>query len=438
MRAIIKGGVKPHGKVRVSGAKNSATRLLAAALLTDEAVELSQFPTQLVDVGHKIAFIRALGGTVVVSDADDHARIHAAGFASVELDSYDYPIRTTYLLAAGQILRSGIARIPYPGGCRIGNGGSRGYDMHVLVWERLGCQVRELETHIEIRAGRFKGGEIRFPISTVGGTENALLCAVIADGTSEIINAYITPEIEDLIDLLRRMGANIEVAGTSHIRVEGRRTLAGARKQVMPDRIEALTWMVYGIMSGGEILIENVPFDAMRSPLLYLDSAGVDIMSNRTSAHVNPSCLYQGNTQPFEVPCGAYPGVISDMQPFYVLMGLMASGVSRIYDYRYPERIGYVKELAKFCAPGTLKAEVGKITVQGPAKFRPAEAWSTDLRGSMAVIMAALCAEGRSTVHAAHMALRGYNDLRGKLAGLGVTGLEVIADDAKPTRATAA
>ena len=417
MRAIINGGVKPKGTVRVSGAKNSATRLLSAALLTDSPVELSSFPTQLVDVGHKIRFIRALGGRIDVNDETGTVVIDSSNFKSSVLDDYDYPIRTTYLLVAGQILRSGVARIPYPGGCKIG---SRGYDLHIMVWRQLGCEVEELPDYIEVRGGRFKGGEIRFPISTVGGTENALICAAIAEGSTEIINAYITPEIEDLIDLLKRMGAQIEVFGNSHIRVQGRGALSGARKNVMYDRIEALTWIVYAIMTRGELLIEGVPFEAMRSPLLYIESAGVDLLANSNSIYVHPGCIKEGRVQPFEVPCGAHPGVISDMQPFFTMLGLSATGVSRVFDYRYPERVGYVQELARFCQPGSLEAEHGKITIHGPGVYRPAEATSTDLRGSMALILAALCADGRSVVNDAHMALRGYNDLKGKLAKVGV------------------
>lgn len=426
MRAIIEGGGVPNGTVKVSGAKNSATRLLAAALLADGPVELTSFPTHLVDANHKIRFIRESGGLVDIDHEAGTLRIDASGYVFKELADYDYPIRTTYLLTAGQILRSGFARIPYPGGCKIG---SRGYDLHLMVWERLGCEVEEKPDYIEIRAKRFVGGEIRFPISTVGGTENALICASVADGVTEIVNAYITPEVEDLIDFLRRMGAQIEVFGTSHIRVTGRQDLIGARKQVMPDRIEALTWITYAIMTRGKLLVEGVPFDAMRSPLLYIESAGVDLLTNSSSVYVHPDCIRQGSVQPFEVPCGAHPGVISDMQPFYTMLGLCASGVSRVFDYRYPERIGYVNELAKFCDAGALSAEVGKITVQGPNRFRAAEATSTDLRGSMALILAALCADGRSVVHDAHMALRGYNDLQGKLAQLGVT--IKVEDDAR-------
>lgn len=426
MYAIIDGGAIPKGRVRVSGAKNSATRLLSAALLSDDKVEISNFPTRLVDVGHKIAFCERLGARILTDHASEHLTIDASKIVSKQLtrSEFDVPIRTTYLLAAAQIIRSGIARIPYPGGCPIGGGGGggRGYDQHVMVWETLGGKVAERDDHIEICAPNgFIGNTINFSISTVGGTENALLCGSVAHGKTQIFNAYITPEVEDLIALLRRMGADISVYGTSHIVIEGRSgKLSGARMPVMADRIEALTWIVYAILAKGEITIEHVPFAAMHIPLVHIQQAGVDLLRNTRSIHVTPDCLVSGAVQPFELACGAHPGVISDMQAFYVMLALVASGTSRVFDYRYPERIAFVNELAKLVSGNHLVAERGKITVHGPASFRPGIANSTDLRGSMAVILAALCAQGQSTILNAHMALRGYNDLEGKLEQLGI------------------
>lgn len=425
MYAVIDGGVPPVGRVRVSGAKNSATRLLAAALLSDDEVVLQNFPTKLVDVGHKVGFARNMGADVALDDDAEEVVVNASQLASRLLtrDEFDVPIRTTYLLAASQLVRGSVARIPYPGGCPIGPGavGGRGYDLHIMVWRALGCVAEERDDHIEVHAGRgLVGGEINFPITTVGGTENALLCAAVATGKTEILNAYITPEIEDLIALLRRMGADITVYGTSHIVVRGQGgVLAGARMPVMADRIEALTWIVYAILSGGQLTVEGVPFDSMTVPLLHIEHAGVDLFRNSTSVHVTPESLIEGRVQPFELATGAHPGVISDMQPFYVLLGLAGAGTSRVYDYRYPERISFVTELAKLVKGDHLQAERGKITVHGPAEFVSGVAGSTDLRGSMAAVIAALCAPKRSVINDVQMAMRGYNDLAGKLARLG-------------------
>lgn len=412
----IEGGQIPKGRVRISGAKNSGTRLLAAASLTDEKVVLTNFPTKLVDAQHKIRFLSQLGFSIDTDYSTEALSLESRSVTYKNLEVFDYPIRTTYLLAAAQLVREGIARIPYPGGCKIG---SRGYDLHVMVWKDLGCEVSEKPDYIEIK-GRLQGGGIDFPKSTVGGTENALLCASVATGKTEIFNAYITPEVENLIEMLSRMGAEIKVIGNSYISVEGKAgLLSGTRMPVMADRIEAITWIVLAIITGGEILIEDVPFEHMEIPLKHLEDAGISIFRNDTSVYVSKDCLKPGGVQPFEVACGTHPGIISDMQPFYVLLALKAAGISRIYDYRYPKRIGYVKELGSLYKEA-FEAEEGCITVKGQTKGVAATVASTDLRGSMAAIMASMLVPGVSRVTEAHMALRGYNDLLGKFEQLGV------------------
>lgn len=425
MHAIVNGGTAPKGRIFVSGAKNSATRLLAASLLSDEAVTLSNFPNDLVDVRHKVKFAQKLGTAIEESSDHNTIQIMAKDLASRQLarDELDVPIRTTYLLAAAQLLRSGIARVPYPGGCPIGTGkaGGRGYDLHIMVWEKLGCLVTEEPDHILIEAKTgLRGDEIDFPISTVGGTENAILCASVAKGTTEIRNAYLTPEVLDLIKLMRQMGADIEIYGASRIRITGKaEPLTGTHMQVMSDRIEALTWIVYAAISGGSITVENVPFSSMEIPLIHLKQAGIDFLSNSNSVHINQSVLTSGVIQPFELACGSHPGIISDMQAFFVLLGMKADGTSRIYDYRYPDRIAFIAELNKLNEGRMVDASPGKITTYGNATFRPARVNSTDLRGSMAVLLAALCANGSSRIDNVHMALRGYSKLEEKLAQLG-------------------
>ena len=407
----------PNGIIRVSGAKNSATRLMAAALLTQERVHLDNFPTELVDVKVKGGFLSATGISVATDSKRETIEICANEMDVDKLDHYHYPIRTTYLLVAGQLLRKGEARIPYPEGCKIGN---RKYDLHVMVWEKMGCRVEELDDHIHI-CGNLTGAEIAFPFPTVGGTENVLLCSSIAKGTSTIRNAYISPEVNDLIRLLSLMGAEIQVLGNSQIRVKGKESLRGASYRIMPDRIEALTWIVYAVLSRGTILIEDVPFDTMEVPLIHLQEAGIDLFKNSSSVYISPGCLQNRTIQPFELACGTHPGIISDMQPFYVLLGLKADGRSRIIDYRYPGRTMYLTELAKMCPPGSLEwSPTGEIITKGPANMRGSAVDSTDLRGSMAVLIAGLLAKGTTTVGNVDMALRGYNKLVDKLSKLGI------------------
>lgn len=417
--ARIKGSQVPKGRVRVSGAKNAATRLLAAALISDEKVVLENFPTELVDANYKFDFIIKSGGSVEVNRDNEVVTIESCNLEDIELEDYNYPIRTTYLLVPGLIKRSGRARIPYPGGCKIGN---RGYDLHIMVWKTLGAKVIEKENYIEVIAENgFSSGEIDFPISTIGGTESALICASTIEGSTTIRNAYISPEIKCLIDFLKTIGVKIEVVGNSFIKVTGKSYLQASIFSVIPDRIEALTWIVYGVLSGGDITIEDVPFESMEIPLIHLKDAGIDFYSNSRNIHITPDCLTNGIIQPFELATGTHPGIISDMQPFYVLLGLYADGISRVFDYRYPERLKYCEELAKFY-PNQLKWEKGEITTFGQ-KNKPSisvEVSSTDLRGSMALVIAALLSQGESYIKNVEMALRGYNKLEEKLKKLGI------------------
>jgi UDP-N-acetylglucosamine 1-carboxyvinyltransferase len=416
MQLHISGPQALNGTVDVSGAKNSATRVLAAALLSAGRVNLRNFPLLLEDVKAKLNFIRGMGAECTETRASSELEVFTPDLSFNRITDFNLPIRTTYLLAAGALVRNGYARIPYPGGCKIGN---RGYDLHMMVWRQLGCEVVEAPEFIEVK-GKLCGGVIDFPISTVGGTENALLCAAVAQGETLIRNAYVTPEVHDLIAFLREMGARLELEGSSLIRVAGvDDLLRGASFAIMPDRIEALTWIVLGAVCGGSLRVRNVPFATMEVPLIHLREAGTDLYRNSGSAFVSPDCIGSNGIQPFELACGTYPGVISDMQAFYAFLALFANGRSLIYDYRYPERIAYAGELEKF-TPGAISAKHGLIKVNGPVRLRAADVRSTDLRGSMALVMAAIHAEGESRVEGVELALRGYNDLPGKLAGLGV------------------
>ncbi len=423
----IPGGQQPNGNVRTSGAKNSATRLMAAALLTSEHVRLDNFPTELIDARVKADFLTRVGADVRFASDTQSLTIQAREVTTAPIERYDHPIRTTYLLAAGQLMRNGIARIPYPGGCRIG---SRKHDLHIMTWEKFGCRVFERPEFIEIDCPRLNQAEITFPFATVGGTENALLCGAVASGTSIIRNGYVTPEVEDLVDLLRSMGASIEVTGHSRIEIHGRPELRGAEHRVIPDRIEALTWIIYGALSGGRLRVEGVPFSALQVPLIHLRHAGIDLVTDDDSVDIHREATHHGEIQPFELACGTHPGVISDMQPFFVLLALGAAGASRVVDYRYPERIAYLSQLAKL-SQGGIEWTPGDIHIHGRASFRGADVQATDLRGCMALILAGLLAQGTTRVHNVEMALRGYDRLLTKLQGLGLrVRLQSIRQDA--------
>lgn len=411
-------GVTPKGKITISGAKNSATRLLAASTLTNEKMELKNFPTELVDAREKARFLKSCGVDCNFQRKSDTVTIFTNKYEAREDNDFDIPIRTTYLLAAGQLKRHKKALIPYPGGCKIGE---RKYDLHIMVWERLGCRVIEKENHIEIvRPDQgMQGAIIDFPISTVGGTENAILCALVAKGQTIVKNAYVTPEILDMINMLKQMGASIELKGNSYLKIDSCNDLRGVNYSVMPDRIEAITWIVYAAITGAELLIKNVPLKDLEIPLIHLKEAGVDLYFGNQSVYLSKDSISKFGIQPFELACGTHPGIISDMQPFYVLLALKANGRSKVFDYRYPNRVAYLDELNKFCN-NAISYSHGEITINGPVEFTPAKATGKDLRGSMAVIMAALFAKGKSEISNSQMALRGYNKLVDKLALLGI------------------
>ncbi len=389
---------------------------MAASLISDDTCTFYNFPTKLVDANHKKRFIENIEGKIEFDDENETATINSSDIKDKLLEDYNYPIRTTYLLVPGLIKKTGVAKIPYPGGCKIGN---RGYDLHVMVWKSMGATVSEKENYIEVKAKNLKGAEINFPITTIGGTETALICGSIAKGTTTIKNAYISPEVFDLIIFLRAIGVDIEVVGNSFIRIKGYKYHRGTSHKVLPDRIEAITWMIFAALSGTPMLIEDVPFREMKIPLMHLNEAGIDYFANQNSVMISDESIPNG-IQPFELATGTHPGIISDMQPFYVMLGLKANGVSRIFDYRYPERVTYLEELSRFIN-GNLEWEKGAIKTNGVADFMPSEANSTDLRGSMAVLMAALLAgnEGKSKINNIYMALRGYNKLEEKLKKLG-------------------
>lgn len=411
---IINGKQTIDGTVTISGAKNSATKILAASLLSDKEVVLQNFPEQLEDVKEKMDILKDLGAIINCNDGNVNISINKLSGNNIRKDC---GIRTTYLLAPIQLHREGRSKIPYPGGCKIGD---RKYDLHIMVWEKMGCLVDEKDDYIEIKCKKNKlyGARIDFPFPTIGGTENALMCAVLAEGETVIHNAYVSPEVEDLIVFLKSMGAEIRLHGNSCIIIQGVKSLNGTSHRIIPDRIEALTWMIACVLTEGRLMIKNVPFDFMEVPLIHLKHIGLDYFRNSDSLFIdtkNVKCYIN----PFEVACGTYPGVITDMQPFFSVLATQATGTSRIIDYRYPERFGYLAELKKMgCKYITSH---GEAVIYGKANFVGARVRALDLRGGASILLAALIAEGETEIENYKMILRGYNGLFQKLKDLSIS-----------------
>ena len=411
----VEGKQVPNGTIKISGAKNAATRIMAAALIADDKCTLLNFPTNLLDVRNKGKYLKQLGASLTYNDSSEVLEIDSKSLSYDFVQDYEINVRTTYLLVPGLLKKCGVARIPYPGGCKIGD---RKYDLHVMVWQKMGCEVNETRDYIEVK-GKLKAAEIDFPISTIGGTESALICASLVQDTTIIRNAYVSPEVQSLIEFLKSIGVEIVQSGNSYIEIRGPKYFRSTTFRIIPDRIEALTWIIFGAVSGGNILLKDVPFDIMEVPFIHLRDAGIDFYRNSVNVFIEEKGISFGRIQPFEISCGTHPGVISDMQPFYSLLALFANGTSRIYDYRYPERTSYIDELRKFYS-GKIDYEPGAITIKGGGKMIASDVNSTDLRGSMAVMLAGFLADGTSIVRNINMAMRGYNNLDRKLKSLGL------------------
>lgn len=399
-----------HGHVKLSGAKNSALRLLAASLLTDETVFLSNFPNGLLDVKIHLDMLKVLGKDYIclgdtVTITEDNARL------TQKLIWDERSIRNTLLILGALTTRFGEGRVPLPGGCKLGE---RKYDLHVMLLERLGATVWEEDGYLCAKSeGRLKGNDIHLPMRSTGATENAILCGTLAEGTTTVWNPHIRPEIMDLIDMLSKMGAKIRVYGQKCIVIEGVAKLGSVKHSVIPDNMEALTWAIGSVITDGEVEIENFPYEHLEVPLAYLKESGMKFYRGDTSLIVKGGTAY-----PVEISTGPYPGINSDMQPLFAVYGAMCQGESKIVDLRFPGRYGYAEELAKMGM--NYQVEGDMLVINGGNPLKGANVTALDLRAGIALLLAGLTAEGDTVIENAWQIGRGYENLEGKLAGLGV------------------
>jgi UDP-N-acetylglucosamine 1-carboxyvinyltransferase len=398
------------GRVTLSGAKNSALRLLAATLLTSERISLSQYPAGLLDAEVHVEMLEMLGKKAVVNH--DHIEISEATLPATALDWKGRSIRNTLLILGALTARRGAGRVPLPGGCKLGE---RKYDLHVMLLERLGARVWEEGDFLcaEAPAGCLLGADIHLPLRSTGATENAILCGTLARGVTRIWNPHIRPEILDLIDLLRKMGAKIRVFGQEHIEITGVEGLQGAEHKVIADNMEAVTWLVGGVMTGGDIEIVGFPYDDLEVVLAHLKAAGARLYRND-----NALIVRGGHCYPIEISTGPHPGINSDVQPILAAWGARARGESRIVDLRFPGRYGYANEMAKMGLPHDVRGDMLVIHGTGGA-LRGATVRALDLRAGAALALCGLIAEGDTVITEAWQIGRGYVDFVPKLQSLG-------------------
>ena len=409
---VIRGGEPLLGTIRVSGAKNAALPCMAAALLTDEPVILENIP-QVRDIQTTRNLLSAMGAEVELGygRAQHRTTIHCQTLPTPEA-SYELvkTMRSSTLVLGPLVARCGHARVSLPGGCAIG---SRPIDLHIKGLERLGAKIAQDHGYIEASAKRLKGAEIVFDKITVTGTEDLLMAATLAEGETVLENCAQEPEVADLADLLRKMGAKIEGAGTPTIRVKGVTKLQGARHRIIPDRIEAGTFIIAGAMTGGDLNVTGCEPSHLSTLLGKLHEVGVKTKSNPDSVRVmgdNPFAACDMTTE-------EHPGFPTDCQAQYMALATQAEGTSVITENIFENRFMHAQELVRMGA--NIKIEGRRAVVIGKTPLSAAAVLASDLRASASLVLAALVADGETIIDRVYHIDRGYENIEEKLRGVG-------------------
>lgn len=395
------------GSVKVSGAKNSVLPIIAASLLSSGDVVLDDIP-ELEDVNVIIELIRNFGAYCELKNGK---LIIKADIKDIEAP-YELvkKMRASFLVMGPILARLGHAKISMPGGCAIG---TRPIDLHLKGFQTLGAQITIGHGYVEAKAKKLTGKKIYLDFPSVGATENIMMAAVFAEGMTTIENAAEEPEIVDLANFLNEMGANIKGAGTDTIKIEGVKELKGAEHIVIPDRIEAGTYMVAAAMTGGDVLIENIITDHVRSIIAKLTECGVKITEEPAGLRVKGI----KNFKAVDIKTLPYPGFPTDMQAQMMVMMTIAKGTSVIIETVFENRFMHVDELKRMGA--NIKIEGRSAVVTGIEHLSGAEVKATDLRAGAALILAGLVAEGKTEINDIHHVDRGYVRIEEKLRNLG-------------------
>src|SRR6516225_9502262 len=405
----IKGGTRLEGQLRVSGAKNSALPAMAAALLTADEVILENLPF-VNDIFTTRRLLRELGASVEFQD-DHSARLQAQKILSHEAP-YDLvkTMRASVLVLGPLLARTGRARVSLPGGCAIG---ARPINLHIQGLQRLGATVRTEHGYVEAEAERLSGAEILFDKITVTGTENLMMAAALADGKTVLQNAACEPEVVDLAEMLKDMGAQIEGAGTPTITIEGVRELKGTKHRVIPDRIESGTFLIAGAVTDGNLEITNCNPGHLASVVQKLRDAGVkiEVAADRMSIRQN------GTMRSADVVTKEYPGFATDMQAQYMALMTQASGTCVITENIFENRFMHASELMRMGAD--IRIDGARAIVTGKTRLSGANVIASDLRASASLVLAALVADGFTLVDRVYHLDRGYEKIEEKLQSVG-------------------
>ncbi|MEK6665800.1 MAG: UDP-N-acetylglucosamine 1-carboxyvinyltransferase [candidate division NC10 bacterium] len=408
-RLEIEGGVPLRGAVSASSAKNAALPALAAALLTTEPVVLENLPV-LADVTTISQLLERLGAEFAV-ERDGATRVRVARVKSHEAP-YELvsTMRASVLVLGPLLARTGVARVALPGGCAIG---LRPIDLHLKGLQRLGADIGIENGYVEARSSRLKGCRITLDLVTVTGTENLMMAAALAEGTTVIENAAREPEVVDLARLLQAMGAAIEGAGTERVEIVGVSELGGCRHRIIPDRIETGTLLVAGAITGGDVTVTNAVPRHLSALLAKLEEAGavLDVGEDRIR------CRGPERPRPADVITSPFPGFPTDMQAQLMTLLGLADGLSRITETIFENRFMHAAELNRMGA--RIEIDGATALVRGVPHYQGAPVMATDLRASASLVLAGLAARGRTEVSRVYHLDRGYERLEAKLQALG-------------------
>ena len=408
-RLLIEGGVRLQGTVVVNAAKNAALPALAATLLTAEPVVFENLPS-LADVATICRLLEQLGaeiGPTPLGETQVRVRQVTNHQAPYELVS---TMRASVLVLGPLVARTGRARVALPGGCAIG---LRPIDQHLKGLARLGAEIRIENGYVVAQASRLKGAWITADLVTVTGTENLMMAAALADGTTVIENAAREPEVVDLASLLCAMGARVEGAGTGRIEIQGAPELGGGRHRIIPDRVEAGTLMTAGAITGGDVTVTEVVPHHLSAVLAKLEEAGASLEVGDRAIRIRG----RERPRPTDVITQPFPGFPTDMQAQVMSLLGLADGISRITETIFENRFMHVAELCRM--GGRIETDGATAIVRGVPSYQGAEVMASDLRASAALVLAGLAARGRTDVSRVYHLDRGYEGLDKKLAQLG-------------------
>ena len=427
-RIRIVGGKRLTGTIPISGAKNATLPLMIAGLLTEDTLVLDNVPN-LADVNRLQQILGNHGVDIMIAgkrageNGDNGRTLHISAKNIVDTTApYDLvsKMRASFWVVAPLVARMGEAKVSLPGGCAIG---TRPVDLLIMALEALGAEIEIEAGYVIARAKKgLRGGTIKFPKVTVGGTHTALMAAALARGTTVIENAAREPEIGNLADCLNAMGAKVSGAGASRIIVEGVDRLNGTRHSVLPDRIETGTYAMAVAMTGGDVLLQNARPELLQAALDVLTQTGVTVTPTNEGIRIarNGAAL-----KPVEVATAPFPGFPTDLQAQLMALMTRADGVSHITETIFENRFMHVQELARLGA--RIKLDGDTATIEGVKTLKGAPVMATDLRASVSLVIAGLAAEGETTVNRVYHLDRGFERLEEKLAACGAE-IERISD----------